>query len=61
MELNLLISLAGILGAGVSSYVGVRVALAEIRGELKRLDKDVTDLETAVSRLEKPYFNKGDA
>jgi len=61
VELNLLISLAGILGAGVSSYVGVRVALAEIRGELKRLDKDVTDLETAVSRLEKPYFNKGDA
>ena len=60
MELNLLISLAGILGAGLSSYVGVRVALAELRGEVKRLNKEIMDLESRADRLEKPYFNRRD-
>jgi len=60
VELNLLISLAGILGAGLSSYVGVRVALAELRGEVKRLNKEIMDLESRADRLEKPYFNRRD-
>ena len=60
MELNLLISLAGILGAGLSSYVGVKVALAELRGEVKRLNKEIMDLESRADRLEKPYFNRRD-
>lgn len=58
MELNLLISLAGILGAGLSSYVGVRVAMAEMRGDLKRHEGSITDLKSRVDRLEKPYFNE---
>jgi len=58
MELNLLISLAGILGAGFSSYMGVKVALAEVRGDIKRLDKDMRDLEARATRLERPYFKE---
>ena len=56
MELNLLISIAGIMGSGISAYVGVRVALAEMRGDVKRLDKDVGMHDQRIARLEEPYF-----
>jgi hypothetical protein len=49
-------SLAGMIGAGFSAYVGVRVGLAEVRGDIKRLDKDVEDLDGRTRRLEEPYF-----
>jgi hypothetical protein len=58
MELNLLIALAGIFGSGLSAYVGVRVALAELRGDIRRLDKSVVKLEERASRLEQPYFDR---
>lgn len=58
MELNLLIALSGIVGAGISSYVGVRVAMAEMRGDLKRHEGAITDLKDRVHRLERPYFKQ---
>jgi len=56
VEVNVLISLAGMIGAGFSAYVGVRVGLAEVRGDIKRLDKNVDDLDGRTRRLEAPYF-----
>jgi hypothetical protein len=56
VEINVLISLASMIGAGFSAYVGVRVGLAEVRGDIKRLDKDVEDLDGRTRRLEEPYF-----
>lgn len=47
-QIHLLITFGGILGAGLSAYVGVKVALAEIRTEMKRLDK----IENRLDRLE---------
>ena len=46
------------IGAGFSAYVGVRVGLAEVRGDIKRLDKDVDDLDGRTRRLEAPYFGQ---
>ena len=56
VELQLIISFITILGAGVSVYVGVRVALAEIKTQQKAHDKDIAELNKRVSRLEDAYF-----
>lgn len=53
MEINFLISLAGVLGAGVSAYVGVRVALAEVKGDLRRHEDKFEAVEERIGRLER--------
>jgi len=69
MEIQIIISLITIIGSGVGVYVGVRVALAEIRKDIKALEnkdadiarlmeRDFQDLRGRVSRLEEQYFNK---
>jgi hypothetical protein len=58
METQVLISLAGILGSGFSAYLGVRIALTELRGDLKRLEGDLDALEHRTARLEAPYFKR---
>lgn len=58
MEINLLISLAGILGAGLSAYVGVRVALAEVKGELKHHGEYIDQHAKRLDRLESRYFKE---
>lgn len=58
MEINVLIALAGMMGSGFSAYVGVRVALAEVKGDVRRLQEDVAHVEERVERLEKPYFER---
>jgi hypothetical protein len=58
VEINLLISLSGVVGAGISAYLGVRVALAELRGEIKRLDLGLQDLVSRTERLEAPFFER---
>lgn len=64
-QLNLLISVAGIIGAGIASYVGVRVAITEIRGKLNTHERQFQDgerrstqIEGRVDRLEGEYFRK---
>ncbi len=58
MELNLLIALVGILGSGISAYVGVRVAMTELQGNVKTLFKQDEALDRRVVRLEEPYFDR---
>ena len=41
----ILASVFSIMSAGFGSYVGIRVALTEIRGELRRLDAMLTHSE----------------
>lgn len=62
-RIQLLISIAGIIGAGVASYAGVRVAITEIRGQLRTHEKQfeniAVEMERAgrrLDRLEGKYF-----
>ena len=41
-----------IVGAGVLSWAGVRVALAEIRGDIKRHDQLIAAQDKRLDRLE---------
>jgi len=52
-----------IIGAGVAAYIGVRVAIAEIKGDIKRHDEALEKhddrfgrFEDRVKRLEQPFF-----
>lgn len=67
MELQVIISLVTVIGAGISVYVGVRVALAEIRRDLRALEtadaqlertvaREFSDIRDRVQRLEDTYF-----
>lgn len=58
MEINVVIALAGIFGSGVSAYVGVRVALAEVKGEIKRHQEALEDHSERLLRLERPFFDR---
>ena len=57
-ELDLLSKLLTIVLAGVSSYVGVKVAIAEIRGDIKRHDEKLSEHDDRLDRLEAGYFKK---
>lgn len=67
MNPQLIISLITIVGSGISVYVAVRVALAEIRKDIETLkgkdaeimhlvEKDLQDLRNRINRLEDKYF-----
>lgn len=69
MQMQIIISLITILGAGVSVYVGVRVALAEIRRDIRSLEsadaalqraieRDVSEMRARIERLESGYFSR---
>lgn len=45
IELNIVISCIGIIGAGMSAYLGVKIALAEIKKDIFYLRKDIDRLE----------------
>ena len=55
-ELQLVFALMTVLGSGGSVYVGVRVALAEIRTLQKSLERRVDKCEERLDRLEDKYF-----
>lgn len=57
-ELQLLLSAITVIGAGISSYLGVRIALAELRKDVASLKE--TDIEHGkrLERLEAPFFSK---
>jgi hypothetical protein len=57
-ELHLMISFATVLGAGLSVYVGVRVALAEIRRDIAMICKDLERMDDRLNRLEDNYIRK---
>lgn len=58
VELNVLVAAVGVLASGLSAYVGVKVALAEIRGDVARHDRDLRKHDERIDRLEAPYFDK---
>lgn len=57
--------IVGIIGSGIAAYVGVRVAITEVRGNIKAHDdrfrdgeRRSTQIEGRVDRLEGEYFRK---
>lgn len=55
-QLQLIIGVFTILGAAVTGYVGIKVALAEVRKDIKNLNEACDKLEKRLDRLENPYF-----
>ena len=55
-ELQLVVGILVVLGSGVASWVGVKVALAEMRQRQDNHDEDIGKLEKRVDRLEEKYF-----
>lgn len=58
MDIQIVISAITVIGAGISAYVGVKVALAEVRVEQKAQGERIKDVETDVRRLEDALFFK---
>ncbi|MDQ3802509.1 MAG: hypothetical protein M3416_01440 [Acidobacteriota bacterium] len=58
-ETQLLLSIVTVAGAGVSVYVGVRVALAEVKRDIANLNKDCEESTQRIVRLENIYFHRG--
>jgi len=62
MEMNLVIALGGILGSGISAYVGVKVGFAEMRRDIDHLQADVqrnsAESDKRFDRLEAVYFKQ---
>lgn len=56
MELQLILALVTVIGSGVGVYVGVRVALAEIKGDIRRLDSANEQASRRLDRLEGAHF-----
>ena len=67
MQVQVIISLLTMLGAGISVYVGVRVALAEIRRDIRAIEeaivanqrlseRDQSRIEQSIKRLEDVVF-----
>lgn len=52
------LSVLTIIGAGVAVYVGVKVALAELRRDLSAQKDRITAVDSRVTRLENPYFER---
>lgn len=58
--------IVGIIGSGIAAYVGVRVAITEVRGKLNTHERQFQDgerrstqIENRVERLEGDYFRRG--
>lgn len=67
MDAQVLFSVVTIFGSGVAAYVGVRVALAEMRKDIEylykgdvdiinRVDREGKEIRIRLDRLEKPFF-----
>lgn len=57
-QLQLLIGVFTMIGAAITGYVGIKVALAEVRKDIKNLNQACEKLEKRLDRLENPYFNE---
>ncbi len=55
-EIQLGLSVLTIIGAGIAVYVGVKVALAELRRDLAAQKDRITAISERITRLENPYF-----
>jgi hypothetical protein len=57
-EIQLLISVVGIIGAGCSSYYGVKMAMARIETRQNDHDKDIAKLDERLTYLERHFLNR---
>jgi hypothetical protein len=57
-EIQLLISVVGIVGAGVSSYFGVKMALARIETRQNDHDKDIAKLDDRLTWIEREWLKR---
>lgn len=48
-----------IVGSTLAAYVGVRVAIAEMRRDIASLKEADAKVDDRVKRLEQPYFERG--
>lgn len=55
-QLQVLIGALTMIGAAITGYVGIKVALAEVRKDIKTLNWLVEKLDERIDRLESPYF-----
>jgi hypothetical protein len=55
-QLQVLIGALTIIGAAITGYVGIKVALAEVRKDIKNLGIIIDKLDKRIDRLENPYF-----
>jgi hypothetical protein len=56
MEVQVIISLGTVICSGISVYVGVKVALAEIRRDIVAQQKQLDQHDERLNRLEAGYF-----
>lgn len=54
--IQVLISLGGMLGSGISAYIGVRVALTKIETRQDNHDKDIARLDNRMTYIERHLF-----
>lgn len=57
-EIQLLISVVGIVGAGVSSYYGVKMALTRIETRQNDHDKDIAKLDERLTWIEREWAKR---
>ena len=48
-----------VIGSAIAAYVGVRVAIAEMRRDIAALKETDEEIGDRVRRLEQPYFQRG--
>lgn len=56
MDQQTIIAIITVVGSGVSVYVGVRVAIAELKAEISRLKEQNREQDARIIRLEDSYF-----
>jgi len=49
---QLAVSVITILASGFGAYLGVRISITELKGDVKRLDEKMKDIAERVVRLE---------
>lgn len=57
---QLLIAAIGIIGAGLSAWIGVKVALAQVLTNQQNQKEDIADICKRLDRLENPFFRSKD-
>ena len=58
-SIQVLLSVLTVLGAGISVYVGVRIALAEIKSKQAQHDLDIADHDARIKYLERQRDSGG--
>lgn len=55
-ELQVIVGMLVVLGSGLASWIGVKVALAEMRQRQDNHDDQLEKIERRLDRLESKYF-----